>query len=74
MKLKFNLEEIISALDYNDLKGLINMITKDNIGNKYSPTELEELLKTLLCGLRVEEKRRIESLMVSCARFNSLGF
>lgn len=74
MKFKYDLDTIIAALDYYDLKGLVAMITKTTLTNQYTSLELEEKLKNSLRGLKIEERRRIESLMISCARVNSIGF
>jgi hypothetical protein len=75
MKFKYDLNSIISALDYNDLKGLVTMINQDLIKKQnYSASELENIFKDLFCGLSGATKSQIESLMLSCARVNSIGY
>lgn len=86
MKIQYDLDRIIGALDLYDLQGLVMIIL--NINNELleeyseyeikhmSPTELEKVYKSLFCGDRIttEEKRTVERLMLSCARENSIGF
>lgn len=76
MKFKYDLDLIVSALSYLDLKGLLLMIDNDVFKfGEPSVSEMEVLFKTSFSQLEDRElKKHIESLMLSCARVNSIGF
>lgn len=76
MKFNYDLDRIISALAYNDLKGLLKIIDI-RIFEKGEPSisEMEILFKEKFTQLNDRELRKtIESLMLSCARVNSIGY
>lgn len=86
MKVEYNLDQIIGALDFYDLQGLIKiyMNLNNSLLEKYSIEqiehssiqELERIFKELYCGDSIlpDEHKTIERLMLSCARENSIGY
>jgi len=81
MKLVYNLDKIISALDYYDLMGLVKLCcdysskplcSKEQVNN-FGIEELENCLKNYWCGdsIKSNDKIQLERLMISCARENS---
>ena len=75
MKFKYDLDRIIMALDYYDIKGLIKLMD-NNFFSKGEPSlsEMEEIFKEKFLELKGEEKKMVESYMISCARENSTNF
>lgn len=78
MKFQYNLDLIVSALSYNDLKGLLILV-----GYPIKPTDtlaisdMEQVFKELFYQkkeLDKEKFKEIEKLMLSCARVNSIGY
>lgn len=76
MKFEYKIDEIVKALTYNDLKGLLKLLDYRIFLNKeLSISEMEVLLKQKLFQLEDKELfKTIELLMLSCARENSIGF
>lgn len=86
MKIEYNLDKIIGALDFYDLQGLIKiyMNLDNSLLEKYSIEqiehssiqELERIFKGLFCGdsIPLDKHKTIERLMLSCARENSIGY
>lgn len=77
MKFGYDLDRITRALSYNDLKGLIKLIEPRifSIDYVYTSEELENIFKDLFYQIKDKELlKQIESLMISCARVNSIGY
>jgi hypothetical protein len=75
MKLFYDIDKIISALDYYDIKGLLKCLDgKYFLKGEPSLTQMTEDLKEKLNSASPELKREVESLMISCARVNSIGY
>lgn len=76
MDFSYDLDRIISALAYNDLKGLLKIIDI-TIFEKGEPTlaEMEKLFKKTFLNLKDKTLyKQVENLMLSCARVNSIGY
>ena len=76
MKFEYDYDTLVSALSYTDLKGLILMLSPHAFDKgEYPVTDLEAILKFLLDKCEDSwTKHQIESLMISCARVNSIGY
>ena len=75
MKIQYDLDSIIGALDYYDIKGLLKLID-DKFFEKGEPSlsKMEEIFKERFLKLDKEKKYYIEHYMLSCARENSIGY
>lgn len=75
MKFTYDLDIMVNALDYYDIKGLLKLID-DKFFAKGEPSlsEMEEIFKERFLKLKGREKQLIERYMLSCARENSIGF
>ena len=75
MKFQYDIDRIIAALNYYDIKGIIK-IMDNHFFEKGEPslTTMEGILKDMFYKLPPNEKKVIERYMLSCARENSIGF
>ena len=75
MKINYDLDIIVGALSYYDIKGLLKLVD-NNFFAKGEPSlsEMEEIFKKKFLKLKGKEKQLIEHYMLSCARENSIGF
>ena len=75
MKFQYDIYQIVKALDFNDLKGLLMLLGNVYITpGQFTMEELEEFFIRLFNQANNKTKKKIESLMLSCARENSIGF
>ena len=75
MKFKYDIEKVVQALDYNDLKGLLILIDSQVFSaGEPSVSEMEELLIKKIEKEPIKRKRQLDSLILSCARVNSIGY
>lgn len=75
MKFQYDLDRVIAALDYFDIKGIIKIMDQ-HFFDKGEPslTEMEGILKEKFFKLNSEDKKVIERYILSCARENSVEY
>ena len=75
MKFKYNIKEIVRALSRDDLMGLLHLMEDyEFLETKPAIVEMENRFIELFPTLNIDTQKQIENLMLSCARFNSIGF
>ena len=75
MEFKYDIRQIVRALTWDDLTGLLRSIEDIKfLQTKPSMIEMEDRLVEIFPTLDLKTKKELETLMLSCARFNSIGF
>lgn len=75
MKFQYDLDRVIAALNYYDIKGIIKIMDNHFFAKgEPSLSEMEVILKDMFNKLPPEEHKIIERYILSCARENSTGY